>query len=403
MLIHSTFSGGPAGLTSRSGNKVNAGILPESGPVLPLKRISPSRYTALKECALREIWSAARQQALLPPSPTAKLGGAIHRLLEEAGRERFVTMQAVEKRWASLVDEIEEQMAQSWLERPLIPLRIMVPDYEVRKIRACRKAFEISQESSFVPHGTKARPGVGFEVWVQSLEGLIGGFIDQVQESSDGPVLRDYKSGYVLAKREADGEPNIKGEYEAQLRLYAALYQSAFKHWPARLEIIPLQGTSRVVELQSTECARLLDEAGALLKQINAQIRELTARSAEDKEFCLASPSPSICRYCLFRPGCRAYQKARDDTSEAPWPGDVWGMVIEVRKLGNGRTNIGLQVTKRPYTVAQIRGLNSDPGRHPALQVIRVGDQVALYNLRGSTAGSYSETSSTVIYKLSEE
>jgi hypothetical protein len=78
-------------------------------------------------------------------------------------------------------------------------------------------------------------------------------------------------------------------------------------------------------------------------------------------------------------------------------------MVIEVRKLGNGRTNIGLQVKNRPYTVAQIRGLNSDPGRHPALQVIRVGDQVALYNLRGSTAGSYSETSSTVIYRLSEE
>lgn len=379
------------------------GVLPEIAPIRPLKCISPSRFSALKECALREIWTAARQPALLLASPAAKLGGVAHKLLEEAGKGLLGNgdVQDAAKRWVELVNEIEQQMQGSWLERSLVPLRKTVPDYEVRKIRACRKAVEIAQEASVSRRKAESKAEAGFEVWVESPDGLIGGFIDHVQETNDGPVLRDYKSGYLLDKREAGEELKIKDEYQVQLKLYAALYQSAFGRWPVRLKIVPLQGADQILPFQPSECVRLLEEAVTSLKQINRRINELTTSSVQNKEYFLATPSPSTCRFCQFRPGCSAYQKARDTVADTQWSQDVWGTVVDIRKLGNGRISISLQVTDRSYTIAHIRGLNPNPERHPALQFLKDGDRVAIYNLQGDAVrGSLSETPSTVIYKL---
>lgn len=65
---------------------VQPGVLPRTPSIHPLKRISPSRFISLRECALREVWTANRQPSLLPTSPVAKLGTAIHKLLELAGK-----------------------------------------------------------------------------------------------------------------------------------------------------------------------------------------------------------------------------------------------------------------------------------------------------------------------------
>lgn len=380
--------------------KVKPGVLPETMPILPLKRVSPSRFTALKECALREVWIAARQPALLPAPPATRLGSVIHQLLEESGRGQIDKGDA-EKRWKELVSDVEQRMRESWLERSLAPLRKTVLNYEVRKIRACRKAVEIAQEPSLARHKIEGRAEIGFEVWVESPNGLIGGYVDQVQKTDEGAVLRDYKSGYILDKQSPDGELKIKNEYQVQLKLYAALYQSTFGRWPVRLEIVPLQGANQILTFHPQECTKLLEDAADSLKQINQAINEITVSSATGNEHLLATPSPATCRFCQFRPGCSAYQKASDQAAGDQWPKDIWGTVTEIRQLGNGRIGASLQVTNRPYTVAHIRGLEPSPDRHPALQLIKQGDRIAVYNLQGSASAiSFSETPITVIYQV---
>lgn len=77
----------------------------------------------------------------------------------------------------------------------------------------------------------------------------------------------------------------------------------------------------------------------------------------------------------------------------------MWGSITKIQKLGNGRLNLSLSASDRPYTNINIRGLDPNPDRHPVLQTIQEGEQVALYNLQGNAStGAFSETCSTVVY-----
>lgn len=55
----------------------------------PIRRVLPSRYTAMRSCLLREVWTAAGNSPHLPPSPLAELGTVIHKLLGAAGRSEI--------------------------------------------------------------------------------------------------------------------------------------------------------------------------------------------------------------------------------------------------------------------------------------------------------------------------
>jgi hypothetical protein len=69
----------------------------------PILRISPSRYSALLACALREILVAARQAPLLPSYPAAHLGMIAHKLLELAFSGRIPDESAMQGYWAGEV------------------------------------------------------------------------------------------------------------------------------------------------------------------------------------------------------------------------------------------------------------------------------------------------------------
>ena len=385
---------------------MTAGILPELSPLVPLWRISPSRFTALKKCALREVLTAARQPELLPAFPQARLGGIIHKLLEEAGKGIVEgrSAKSVESRWDELVGEVEDQMRETWLEHSLVPLKRTVPDYEVRRIRALRRAEQFTREAPKYYSKIGQTPGLGFEVWVESRDKLVAGFIDFVQETTDGLILYDYKTGHVLDKQETNNSPQIKPEYQVQLKLYAALYEASYDRWPHMLKILPLQGDDQIIQYHPSECAKLLKEAAATLRKVNAMISEDTGTSARAVARSLANPTPSTCCFCQFRPGCFAYQDARNLAEGEEWPKDVWGNVIEIKKLGNGRCSIKLRTSNRSYGEVQIRGLTQNPSRHPALEFIKEGDWVGVYNLQGKAlAGGFSERLSTILYQIPEQ
>jgi hypothetical protein len=165
--------------------------------------------------------------------------------------------------------------------------------------------------------------------------------------------------------------------------------------WPVALELVSLSGQRLSVPFQEDQCTLLLDLAVNFLDDINSIVANQPVEAALHS---LANPTPSVCRFCSYRPACPAYRTKRE---EAPvsidWPCDEWGPVLDIAHLGNGTVSMTLQVGGNPV---RVRGLN--PSSHGVLDSARIGDEVAVFSAsiqRGtSTIG---ENQYTALFKLS--
>jgi hypothetical protein len=213
-------------------------------------------------------------------------------------------------------------------------------------------------------------------------------------------VLRDYKSGQILEDASAQATGAVKEAYEVQLKLYAAIYATAAGVWPARLELVPLQGPVREVTFTAPECQELLQKARESVVTINSIVANNPPADAEAR---LAAPTPRACRYCLYRPFCTAYRRTREHGTavEDGWPDDLWGTVQEKCVLGNGKMLLTIQPGIPGLPQATIRGLSPSPDRHPALPELLPGNTVAVFGLKGGgQSGTFQESPWTVIYRL---
>jgi radical SAM protein with 4Fe4S-binding SPASM domain len=323
------------------------------------------------------------------------MGSAIHKLLQEAGRGAFLgdTKDGAAKRWGEIITAVEDDMRASWLERSLVPLSRHVSDFDVQRLRALAKAAEISRSVSEFHPGRGRVQGLGHEVWVQSAEADVGGYIDAVSAGSGGIVIHDHKTGYVF-EHSAGAESNVaKEEYVIQLKIYAALYHATYGTWPTKLELVPLQGPAVSFAVDVAECSRLLQEARCKLQETNRKIAQATDTNTLQK---LALPSAKTCRACTFRPHCAGYREAVSKSSEG-WPADLWGIFVEARKLGNGLSSLLLDT---PHGQKRIRNITPQE-RHPGLDGVRKGSRLGLYNLRYSAGtGEYSEGVYTTVYQI---
>lgn len=318
------------------------------------------------ECRLRGVWKAFHQPPLLPSSPAARLGSIIHRLLEEAGRGAFTPPtgpNGAEARFIQLVAENEQIMAKRPLESRFVPLKEHIPKFEVLRIRALARADDLSAEL----HGSKASAAegagapYGFELPVESADGLIAGQIDRALPTPGGVVLQDYKSGAIFSAGPG-AEHEVKPEYALQLRLYAALYKEKIGKWPSNLQLVPLSGEPHDVSFSPDECLRLLDEARAIIGEANEDIARCGGDS-DALESLLASPSPSACRFCPYRPACRRYMSHDLPADDPGWPADVWGTLEDLTRLGNG--NFMLSVKIQDGSVVFVRDI-ADPALEDA-------------------------------------
>lgn len=368
----------------------------------PIRRISPSRYTAMRSCLLREAWTAAGNEPPLPPSPLAELGTIIHELLGAAGRGEFENGSGdkIQRMWLDLISQAEKRMELSAQRRHQVPLVRSIPDYEVRRLRACNRALEIS---GVAVRGHVGRPRQGpihsgFEMWVESHDGRIGGYIDRATKTPEGIVLSDYKSGSVMLPGKCAGPGTVRRAYKEQLILYAALYQLKFGLWPVRLELVPLQGVPVAVSYDICEAQRLLTEADELLRNANHRIAEVESRRRGI--VVLASPCVENCRLCLFRPACQAYWHARTQGAQAKWPADVKGMVEEKTRLSNGKVCMRIRQSDLPTpSHITVRNLTDGFVRHSLLAKAQPGAKVALYGLNHDYhSGDYKETQNTVVF-----
>jgi RecB family exonuclease len=360
--------------------------------------ISPTRYTAINDCAMREVWAANHAPALLPSTPAARLGTAVHKLLEEAGNGRFTSGgdDAIAQRWQELVVAAETTMSENWLERHLVPLSIAIADFEVRRIQALERARHLSGKVQMDDSGYARDPGRllhGFEVAVSSPDGLVRGRIDEVTVSDSQPVIRDYKSGAIFESRSGEAAV-VKQAYETQLWMYASLYAQSTGTWPRRLEVVPVLGASKEVTFDADTCDALVREAREALRLVNERIE--ATDSPSNLEFALANPKPQACMYCAYRPACLPYRTAA--RQGLGWPCDIWGSLVEMEQLADGRHLLSLRCADG---IVSVRGVASEL-RHPALRTLGAGDDVAIFSL-GKTGSSrmFTETPFTVIYRIS--
>ena len=298
------------------------------------------------------------------------------------------------------LERVERSMADSWVERPLQPLRLSVPDFEVMRLRAVKRAAELAEIAGHSgTQATRARR-TGSALWTVSADGLVGGYIDLVVEEPRGLVVRDFKTGLLL---EPDEHGRVKSSYEVQLKLYAALYMNSFGRWPDHLELVPLSGAPVPIPFTHEECLSLLRIATALLCEVSKRVQAAQQSAGADDLVPLARPEPATCQFCLFRPACPAYRDARIARASERWPNDVLGQLLELRALGNGRLTIAVDDQAR-QEVTRLRGVDPDPERHPALTSLKEGCTIAVSSVRPSTSpASFSELSATTIYVIQLE
>src|ERR1700723_37382 len=377
------------------------GELPTLNIAPQLDRISPSRFVALNGCTLRELWATSDQSPLLPASPRARLGTIVHRLLKLASNGLPVSgEESIEKAWSGFVFDVESRMSSSWIEQSLVPLSRTVNDFEVQRLRAWNRAMQLMQPASPAEERAVEQTGFGCEIWVQTTDGAVGGYIDAVYQGESGRVIRDFKTGPILEENGND-ETIIDSDYLVQIKLYAALYREKFGLWPTHVELMPVQGEALRTAVDQGECEELLQAAKRKRSDVNNRIRAALLKG-RDGVPTLASPSVSNCRFCLWRPGCRAYRDESEAVGSSDWPPDVQGTVTALQPLGNGR--LLLIVRDKEGMEKRVRQLDPSPNRHPALAKLSLGTRVGIYNTRRSLSqNDCMETNSTTIYRMTDE
>lgn len=318
-------------------------------PLKLLTRISPSRYSALRLCALREIWTADKQPPLLPISPSARLGMTAHKLLELTFSGQLKDEESMLHCWENEIRNHELEMRNNILEKHLVPLALNTSNYKVKQIMTFNIVRILLREFN---NQTKKVRKAETELWVQTKDEKIGGKIDSVKYADDGIYIIDYKTGAIIDYFSNDN--SVKEEYQEQLKIYAGLYYESHGVWPVKLILIGLDKSEYNIPFNHEECLNLLNDAKSYFDKLN----KLITSGLDSTSF--AAPSQAACRYCVYRPACRVYWNKREDMDN--WPADFTGTVKDKIILGNGLFRVVLENKEKRVT---IRGLS--PGRHTFL------------------------------------
>lgn len=337
---------------------------------------------------------------MLPNSPNVYVGHIIHESIKKAQEEKISEKRDFESIWSELVDKIEKEMEKSWIERHLVPIKEYSTDYEVKKL-LCKKFVtnlnlekqklrQYSDTSEKLTHQSRN------EVWLQSADGKIGGYADAIIPTENGEIIIDYKTGKYIKETPCGNCPEVKEEYEIQLKLYSSLYHSKSGRWPVSLKIVGIDGTSAEIKFTNKECEGMLREATNILNYTNNIIEKSITEPEKLKE--LSSPSPENCKFCQYRPSCKSYLEIMPQNilTEGNWPIDIAGTIIDRKILGNGNLFIKLSLDTDSSKVISIRGLSI--ARHPALN--NIGNKVAIFSLLfNSVKKTYQEGLLTTSYQ----
>ena len=343
----------------------------------PLKRISPSRFTAISKCPYRVVLGNSFSDPLLPYPPASHLGNVVHECIRLILTKEIRTSAEFDESWNCLLAKEEKALENMGFDF-LTPLSENVPGYTIKKLQV-KSMFKI-QGKMEVLEDRKTNTNIQTEKWLEAKDSLIGGFADFIINRNDYTKLSDFKSGKILTEGE------VKEEYEDQLKLYAYLHNEVFGKYPDEISIIGLDKEEYSIAFSPRECEVLADKSRRLLSEINSLIEK-------DECEALAKPDLGNCICCLYRPACDFYWNLPAHETGSIFR-DVKGNVAAVKQFRNGNLNATLNKDDKELTVSHI---NSE--YFPFLTYV-IGKEVAFYNVKqGGIPERYQAIKTTKVYE----
>lgn len=345
-----------------------------------IKRISPSQFYSMKNCAYKSLLAEAfDKKPLLPISPNAYYGTVLHKMLELITKGNVTNENEYNNIFDDQIKEVEYNLIQNGYTF-FIPLRNNVKDFGFKKFLLKKHLISIVKQS-------EKQDNFNFfsEKWYESKDKLIAGRIDLVIEDTNGSEIIDFKTGAITEDVLDDsGETfsEIKEEYKDQLKLYAYLYFENTGKFPTHLSLVDLAKQKFPVEFSQSECKTIFEDAKILLRTTNESI---------DNGNYTPKPTETNCKYCLYRPACSLFGKLLDSGSAF---NDVSGIVRNIVKYKNGNVSVFLENGVRNITVT-----NFSSEKYNELK-ISFNKKISIYNLhKEKTENIYSAIKTTRIYE----
>jgi CRISPR/Cas system-associated exonuclease Cas4 (RecB family) len=345
-----------------------------------IKRISPSQFYSMKNCAYKALLAEALdKKPLLPLSPNAYFGTVLHKMLELIAKGIVKSEDTFNAEFDNQVKALEEELKKEGFGF-FVPLKVKLKNFGLKKIQLKKHLRNESQKRASLGN-------IKFlsEKWFESQDKLIGGKIDLVIENENEIEILDFKTGAITQDcLDDDGEiySEVKNEYKEQLKLYAQLYFENTNKFPTELSLVDLTNQKFSVVFSKQECKLLFDEAKNLLKVTNDCIKT---------KLFSANPKLENCKYCLYRPACSFFhEKLETDFSF----NDVIGAVTNVKKFQNGNVSVFLQngnknLIIKNFSAEEFDKLNNHKNK-----------QIKIYNVKKvATEFVYCVTDTTIIYE----
>jgi CRISPR/Cas system-associated exonuclease Cas4 (RecB family) len=345
-----------------------------------IKRISPSEFYSMKNCAYKSLLAEAfDKKPLLPLSPNSYFGTVLHKILEMIAKGIVKSEDDFNAEFDKQVKALEEDLKQKGFGF-FVPLKIKLRNFGLKKIQL-KKHLKVASEKPTSLGNIKFHS----EKWFESNDKFIGGKVDLVIENGNDIEIIDFKTGAITQDcldDESEIYSDVMNEYKEQLKLYAYLYFENTNKFPTDLSLVDLAKQKFPVEFSEQECKSLFDEAKSLFKSTNDSIKT--------KSFS-ANPKQENCKYCLYRPSCAFFHKKLETDFSF---NDVLGEIKDVKKFQNGNVSLFLQngnknLTINNFSVEVFDKLNNHKNK-----------QIRIYNLRKKAAEFvYSVTDTTMIYE----
>jgi len=345
-----------------------------------IKRISPSQFYSMKNCAYKSLLAEAFDKTpLLPVSPNAYFGTVLHKILELIAKNIIRNEDDFNVEFDNQVKILEDDLQKNGFGF-FVPLKIKLKNFGLKKVQL-KKHLQNKIEQPISLSSTKFHS----EKWFESQDKLIGGKVDLVIENGNNVEIVDFKTGTIMQDcldDEGDIFSDVKDEYKVQIKLYAYLYFENTNKFPTSLSLIDLAKQKFSVVFSEEECKLVFDEAKKLLKTTNDCVNT--------KSFS-ANPKEENCKYCLYRPACSFYQvQLKTDFSF----NDVLGEIKDVRKFQNGNVSIFLQNGEKQLTIKNFSSEKYDELNNS------LNKKISIYNLRKEANDFvYSASDTTIIYE----
>lgn len=261
-----------------------------------ITKLSPTLFSTLKQCQLRAGLSQAKTQRTTRSSTAALLGTIVHRVLERAGsinRNNEALRTQAEAIWDKIVEQMEEDLQTSSLDRSLLPITRWKKYYLLRA-RTIRRCEEIASSQ-----GIFETRVIASERKFDSVRDGFTGKPDLILRRSNGLVIIDYKSTELsddVQKREKQIE-----FWRQQVLFYASIVKAELREWAVSAEIRLLNREVVPIPIDLRKVEDITREAQALKENYNAKI-EMGVSHSE-----LAQYSVDGCRFCEFKGACDTF------------------------------------------------------------------------------------------------